>query len=436
MIHGETRIVLRNPISNNILKDVTSENTFQNVPIQQYMRSLGARGNRLSAADTGESANPKTGWSWKNTLGGILLFRDQIPVGDLYMNAGNKMVGNGSYKVTNGEEPNELGSYNSQESSASSSAITQVYDFATNQANGQIGCVCLTSQTGGLMGYGNPSGQMIASDKIKVITNNTEALNLDSGQAFWENKIYRFSYSNSILTMKKIYTPVTQSSIKNGMEEDITFDLSNVGTFSSEMSIREISQDNRYVYVTYYTNSQYTLAPNAIGKYYKIDLQTETITQESITNTSNVTLRFGDTGFRVANGVAFILANTNPIRTEIFDIETSIHLKELEGFETLCSKLTNELTLLQNNNNASRLFVYDRTNDTIYPINMGWTFSYSAGRYHTYEETANVFVHRGYSDTIGLIPHPLYLATINNLNSPVTKTAAQTMKVTYTLTEA
>lgn len=435
MIHGETRIVLRNPISNNILKDVTSENTFQNVPIQQYMRSLGARGNRLQAADTGESANPKTGWSWKNTLGGILLFRDQIPVGDLYMNAGNKMVGNGSYKVTNGEAPNELGSYNTQESSASPSAITQVYDFATNQANGQIGCVCLTSQTGGLMGYGNPSGQMIDASKVRFISSNTEALAMDAGQAFWENKIYRFSLSGSILTMKKIYTPVTQSSIKNGMEEDVTFDLSEVGTFSSDMGLREICQDNRYVYISYYTNAQYTLAPNAVGKYYKIDLQTETITQESITNTSNETLRFGD-GFRISNGVAFIISITNPVKTELFDITTNVHLKELEGFETLCSKLTNELTLLQNNNNEGRLFVYDRTNDTIYPINMGWVLSYGAGRYHNYEETANVFVHRGYSDTIGLIPHPLYLATINNLNSPVTKTAAQTMKVTYTLTEA
>lgn len=432
MIHGETRIVLRNPISNNILKDITSENTFQNIPIQQYMRSLGVRGNRLSAADTGESNNPKTGWSWKNTLGGILLFQNQIPVGDLYMQAGNRMVGNGSYKVTNGEEPNELGSYNSQESSASPSAITQVYDFATNQANGQIGCVCLTSQTGGLMGYGNPSGQMIASSRAKGIGDNTEAVSLDSGQVFWENKIYRFSYNNPILTMKKIYTPVTQSTIKNGMEEDVTFDLSNVGTFSSDMSIREISQDNRYVYLPYYTSNNYRLAPSAVGKYYKIDLQTETITQESFTNTSNVDLAFNE--FRVANGQIFVVAHTNPSSTEIFDIETNVHLKELTGWSTYCSKLTNGLTLLQNND--SRLFVYDRVNDTVYPINMNWSLSYNMGRYHTYEETANVFVHRGYNDTISLVNSPLYLATINNLNSPVTKTAAQTMKVTYTLTEA
>ena len=38
-IHGETRIVLRNPISGNILKDVTSENTFQTSVIAQAVRS-------------------------------------------------------------------------------------------------------------------------------------------------------------------------------------------------------------------------------------------------------------------------------------------------------------------------------------------------------------------------------------------------------------
>ena len=38
--------------------------------------------------------------------------------------------------------------------------------------------------------------------------------------------------------------------------------------------------------------------------------------------------------------------------------------------------------------------------------------------------------------TKGIIHNPLYLATINNLDSSVTKTAVQTMKVVYTLEES
>ena len=47
------------------------------------------------------------------------------------------------------------------------------------------------------------------------------------------------------------------------------------------------------------------------------------------------------------------------------------------------------------------------------------------------------FYHYYYSvGAIGMYKNPLILATINNLDSPVTKTAAQTMKITYTLTKA
>ena len=41
MIHGHTRIVLRNPISGNILKDIESENVFQNTVIANGLRNLG-----------------------------------------------------------------------------------------------------------------------------------------------------------------------------------------------------------------------------------------------------------------------------------------------------------------------------------------------------------------------------------------------------------
>lgn len=36
----------------------------------------------------------------------------------------------------------------------------------------------------------------------------------------------------------------------------------------------------------------------------------------------------------------------------------------------------------------------------------------------------------------GIYKNPLILSTINNLDTPVTKTAAQTMKITYTLFKA
>ena len=41
-----------------------------------------------------------------------------------------------------------------------------------------------------------------------------------------------------------------------------------------------------------------------------------------------------------------------------------------------------------------------------------------------------------YNRSKGFSRNPFYLGTINNLGTPVTKTADKTMKITYTLTEA
>ena len=59
---------------------------------------------------------------------------------------------------------------------------------------------------------------------------------------------------------------------------------------------------------------------------------------------------------------------------------------------------------------------------------------YSSGRgsWHFYSgENGDMYNHgKGFSR------NPFYLGTINNLGTPVTKTADKTMKITYTLTEA
>ena len=89
-----------------------------------------------------------------------------------------------------------------------------------------------------------------------------------------------------------------------------------------------------------------------------------------------------------------------------------------------------------NDSDDNRIYVYDKVNDTMYPTNARWDQSYGAGKYPTLDESSNAIIYRGYGDNMSIYPSPLGLATINNLQSAVTKTAAQTMKITYTLTEA
>lgn len=56
-------------------------------------------------------------------------------------------------------------------------------------------------------------------------------------------------------------------------------------------------------------------------------------------------------------------------------------------------------------------------------------------RYKTYMLREWVYNHNRYCNYKELFLYTPYLATINNLASPVIKTADKTMKITYTLTE-
>ena len=56
-------------------------------------------------------------------------------------------------------------------------------------------------------------------------------------------------------------------------------------------------------------------------------------------------------------------------------------------------------------------------------------------RYKTYMLREWVYSHYGYRNYKDLYLYTPYLATINNLDTPVIKTADKTMKITYTLTE-
>ena len=149
-IHGETEIVLKN-VKTGLVERIRSENTFQGQFIAKYLRNV--TGQTLNVSN--EQSNDQTLWPlWKNVVGGLFLFRDQIEEGTQYMPAGNVMIGAGIHGFTHSGSPTEWGSFNATESSAGLSGITQVYDFTTDQANGEIGCVCLTSKQGARIGYG------------------------------------------------------------------------------------------------------------------------------------------------------------------------------------------------------------------------------------------------------------------------------------------
>ena len=155
-IHGEVDIRFKNPITGRIIKQIKGENTFQSAILAKGLRNLGEAGASVynSRTQTGSTITEP----WTELVGGIFLFKNSLSNAQ-YMSKGNKMQGNGSYGVTNNSTPTELGSWNDNESSITSSSLLLVYDWTTSQANGAggIASVALTSRIGGYIGYGNPS---------------------------------------------------------------------------------------------------------------------------------------------------------------------------------------------------------------------------------------------------------------------------------------
>ena len=460
MIHGKTKIELYNP-NTKIKNIIKSENTFQSNVLADYFRHFGELG--CDAFDSGYYDGTNL---WKNALGGIFLLKNPETVGNKFMSLGNVMVGNGSYGLSNSGSPNELGSYNSQESSESGTEITQVYDFATNQANGNIGCVCLTSRVGGYIGYGNKGGQSHSSNNyaFNSLQSYRNVLDFTVGSAYQNYLVEPLGdYSDGKLRIKLTRASLITGSAFNGFSKNLEFDLIEVGdAYNMSGQVLNYGCDKvfdigngifRFIPAV---SGGKTVAPSGTVYYYEFDAVNETLTQKSFTNSSSNSLIVSNYNWVEVNHVVFndkyAFCHTgeptqgNGYIVEVFDITTSEHIDTINAhnFDQYGDIRRHQTVVLDNGWIAFDLragynsfFMYDAVNKTMYKINAGSSSiglvanpSVGAGMLEriksSYSSSANVK---------GMIHNPLYLATINNLDSYVTKTANQTMKVTYTLTE-
>lgn len=431
MIHGKTKIELYNPRTR--IKNVTeSENTFQSGVLANFMKDYGYFG-----ADLHRSSVFNNRPAWVNLVGGLFLFKNGIEVGNQFMPAGNKMVGNGSYGITNNGEPVELGSYNSSESSATTSAITQVYDFTTSQANGTIGSVCLTSADGGLIGYGNQSGGLLASAS-RVNFNNSQSPRtaLSAMQAYYGGYVYTFPthIDNGSMQITKMRVPAVQGSVFDGLSTTITIDTSEMSGASNWNLAGSYYIDERvfdcgngkFRFLPFENSWGYTSAAAGGNVYFfEFDATTDTLSIGHFVNSSSGTLQYTDV-INASHGAIFG-GDYCLISTKLFKVSTSelimntSHVRGGIGYDSDSYSwlLDNDIWIGFTGSVSSPYYLLDAIGQTEYPINAknGIDKCFALNN-----------LRGGYKN-------PLYLATINNIQA-VTKTAAQTMKVTYTLTES
>ena len=430
IIHGHTRIDLRD-VKTGKRERIESDNTFMATTLAKYMRGLGAGNNNPFANDTWKANNMV-----KNLCGGVFLFKDVIPDNSEYMPAGNKMTANGCYNVVNNGNPPEFGSWNSIESNidGNSSAVL-VWDWSTSQGNGQISSVCLTSETGGYIGYGNASGYAMSIQRGLYANQNLPMIG--RAKTIYSNMRYVFEYTSPILTVSRYRASITQGSIFDKKLKSVsTFDLSTMSFASTPTSLNAIAIDNDKVMIR---RSDITnIADNSAFEFLIYDPSDNSLTLKSIVNTIGTTFDSRKTAYFSEEDRLIIGSNTEPDHVYVCNGQTGAIVKNFEFPKRIRYFFVKFQENLFGNNGYVNMF--DLVNGTAYPTN-GISEEFYVGSYNKqydcfFANTADP-LQLTLPDAWGIrvYKNPLYLATINNLQESVTKQNTQTMKVTYTLTE-
>ena len=440
-VEGKTKIILTDTRTGKE-KIIEHKNVFQSAVLAAQLRSFGACNN----SPWGNSI-----WAgrplWRNLCGGIFLFRDQIAAPAEYMPAGNLMVANGSYGVENNGIPTELGSYNSIESSTSGSgSLSFVYDWGTSQGNGTISCVCLTSELGGLIGYGNESGA--ARTPANILANQ----NSDSAGAkfYYSGRRYRcrnVDMTNKAVVIADATDGVTMASIflgQNYKENTYTYTGDVIGNPNGNNIFIRILSGEEFAIVR--ANTSFDAIETPTGETASIlvfNARTKTLRKQTIINTTGSTIAWigGGTaqGINIMqdnNGNYYAAENTNNGKLWKFDaagayqgiVGNHAHAQAAHGI--LTPELLYTTPSIVNNEN---MWIIDGVNERITNGSLGNDMGLQLD--HLEGIDAICYASSGASN---LVPYknPLYLATINNLETSVTKDSTQTMKVIYTLTEA
>ena len=442
-------------------------------------------------------SNDKMGASslWVNGLGGLFLFDSRLEenVGNTFMPAGVKMVGNGSKDMSNSGVVTELGSYNATESGLQSDgSIKFVYDFSTQQANGTIACVCLTSKLGGYIGMGSENRYYNGSYNLKEYISDSKH-QLYSGIAgarnylqhlmypvYSENVIYltnpyNITYKSDYadqhwsttkkIQILKVRAGFSSVSIKNRnvlsnndilatYDIDIPQDILNyVGT--NKYGTIPFSDNEGNIFMVFgktsndidFNVNSFSFSNNYYVWIMKIDRDMQ-VTAYKVTNNTGKTIYIsrettvfdGDYIWTYTNNSPYTLYGVKySDSTQI--IETGVIKDSKYNLFVLGRNLIGICNSYVTGNNYNPPDIYDVVNRTLKKTNGALNgnseifipFVDRKGVYISVYKYVNSSDPQNY---FSVLKDPRYLATINNLSEPVVKTASKTMKVTYTITEA
>ena len=414
-----------------------------------------------------------TDWAphYKTLLGGLLLFDTPIDEDPdmVYPPGEANMVGCAVYNMQNSTTNTVRGGYNATESelNTANGYMKYVYDFTTAQANGTIACACLTHAYGGYSGYGgvdvaNNSSQYLGltvdTGALHYVYNNftggstgdhysgltigtTEVLFLidpenDCAYYFRINSATGITIIKRRAMMRSISVLTSPRSTKPILE---SFTLSLSSSLPTSYISWNFDPATNALYIC--GSSASYKAANTSFQITKIQFGTWDIHQYTMSNTTGVQISTSGTRFcHCHNGYAYIKSYNSPYEIYKLEIGNAANVVKMNrnGFVVNGVPIfgINDRIYYESYDDQLRI-INGHSNTVLSPEairvcgNNSYQYSYTPVR----NDRSLYYVSCGNTTYYGLHMMTNYLATINNLAEPVTKTADKTMKVTYIIQE-
>lgn len=414
---------------------------------------------------------------YQNLLGGILLFDSSIEENEqqLFPNANNKLIGCGSYGVQNNTTGTLRGGYNQTESefNAKDRFMKFVYDFTTSQANGTIASVCLTHKSGGFTSYGGADAVFDTTQQIMqqvcdstlqyVCTSYTGALTADKYNTvsigtneyiFAIDRVndvvlyFRIDSVNNISIVKRRAYLKSVSVLVNPYSQKQLVEEIELPAFSTAMLTYRFAynydHDDNALYI--FSSSSNTIAVGASYLITKISLTNWNVTQYTMVNTSDSILSADHGRFAYAHrGFVYLKGYSSPYNIYKFKIGTAANVVKLSmnGVSTVTGvpQLGINGRIYFDNAGGSSVYSLVIANEsTNEALKSEASRLFATSNYHNFTPVLNepMLYYMSYGSSnlaTGFVMMSNYLATINNLTEPVTKTADKTMKITYIIQE-
>lgn len=408
-------------------------------------------------------------------LGGLMLFD-----GELTEDADNIFFPNEAHLIASAGQGTDSsnprgGSKNSSESKELSTGYQNVWDFNTSQANGSIRSLALTlHQANGDTGC-RPFEGIHTNDAIHSVRrlNGETAVTLyplcydkDTGFMYFiggdgysvtsvyddNRRIYTYTFT---MTVYKEYIPTSKYKVSDSANrvdypEAVTQISYSIESQSSDPRPYFKNGYDGYAYIVYVNQNT---SGNGAFTYYKLKLSDFSFElSDPVTVTVASCALAGGMNSAIINDGKCILRGYNSRWLYIVDLQNTVNVRAVdlgEGYWAMNYEFTNfrngvvKFQMVSNSSSASRYYWYDALLYTD-----GWVVVNAP-----YYEGAGSNVYRGHARfsliTDNLLAYGLsatgymsyghmvnnYLGTICNLSSAVVKTAASSMKVTYTLTD-